>query len=139
MREKNESAWNDAFLSAPPPRKAQRLLGVTFNPSMLKDEPERHSFHPGSLYATTEPCKLQDIPAECRSIVGHEPTAALLSAVLGRPIPFNRETVTLDSGDLLYAVIPQFRVEVAREFTAEELSSAKFRCFRVSVKRWSIY
>lgn len=35
------------------------------------------------------------------SCIGHEDTASILSALLGTPIPFNRQTVTLAPGDRL--------------------------------------
>ena len=36
------------------------------------------------------------------SVVGHPDTAAVLTGMLGRPVAFNRTSVRLDAGDILY-------------------------------------
>ena len=38
---------------------------------------------------------------EIRSVVGHADTATLFASILGRAVPFNRETVKLTSSDIL--------------------------------------
>jgi len=69
------------------------------------------------------------------SAVGHEVTAEILSALLGRKIDFNRINLVLKSGDQVVCVVPKFRAEVAREFTREEVEAAGVRCFQVLVAR----
>ena len=69
------------------------------------------------------------------SAVGHEVTAEIMSALLGRKIDFNRINLVLKSGDQVVCVVPKFRAEVAREFTREEVEAAEVRCFQVLVAR----
>ena len=40
--------------------------------------------------------------ADFQSVVGHPDTAAVLSDMLGRDVAFNRTSVHLDAGDILY-------------------------------------
>jgi hypothetical protein len=63
------------------------------------------------------------------SYVGHEATSSLLSKKLGKNIKFNRANLVLKPEMKLFVAVPQFRVEVSREFTTEEIEKAKFRYF----------
>lgn len=80
--------------------------------------------------------ELSDIPpmADMKSVVGHEVTAQVLSALLEEHVPFNRVNVVLKSGDVMYVITPKFRVESSREFTREEVENAGYRCFQVIMK-----
>ncbi len=103
-------------------------LATTFSPAMLK---------PGRAAQVTE-CSLDEIGdaldvSPWESAVGHEVTAAVLSALLGRPVPFARANLALEDGDTLLCVIPNFRAAEAREFTRAEVESAGYRCFFVAV------
>jgi len=69
------------------------------------------------------------------SAVGHEVTAEVLSALLGRKVDFSRIPLTLKAGDSLICIVPRFRAEVAREFTRDEVEAAGYRCFQVLVAR----
>jgi hypothetical protein len=69
------------------------------------------------------------------SAVGHEVTAGILSALLGKKIEFSRTNLALKSGDQVVCVIPKFRAEQAREFAKEEVEAAGYRCFQVLVAR----
>ena len=40
--------------------------------------------------------------ADFESVVGHPDTANVLTGMLGRPVAFNRTSVHLDAGDILY-------------------------------------
>ena len=44
----------------------------------------------------------EDIPADVVSAIGHADTAAVLSDLLGFPVPINRAFVTLDENTELY-------------------------------------
>ena len=44
----------------------------------------------------------EDVPEEAISIVGHADTAAVMSDLLGREVPFNRQSITLEDGDVMY-------------------------------------
>ena len=102
---------------------SQRILATTFSPAMLR---------PG-MEAKVSECPLKDVPEWAESAVGHEVTAKVISALLGRPVEFKRTTVELRDGAVLYCIVPTFRADVAREFTQEEVTAAGFRCFRVEV------
>ena len=43
-----------------------------------------------------------EIPADVVSAIGHADTAAVVSAILGREIPMNRVSISLQTGDVLY-------------------------------------
>ena len=75
----------------------------------------------------------EELQSDWRSAVGHEVTAAVLSALLGCHVPFARVNVALDEGDTLWCVIPSFRATEAREFTRQEVEAAGYRCFEVLV------
>mgnify|MGYP005858625179 CR=1 FL=1 len=99
-----------------PPRRV--VLATTFSPAMLSG---------GTVATVREIFYLPDSWTE--SAVGHEITARILTALLGRQVEFNREQIYLYKGDYLYAVIPNFRASESREFTKEEVSAAGFRSF----------
>jgi hypothetical protein len=71
---------------------------------------------------------------EFTSCVSHEVTSKVLTIMLGCRIPFNRINVSLEGGDRMFVVIPNFRADVAREFTFDEVTSAGYRCFLVICK-----
>ena len=43
-----------------------------------------------------------EIPADVVSAIGHVDTAAVVSELLGREIPVNRVSISLEQGDILY-------------------------------------
>lgn len=49
-----------------------------------------------------EPCDPAAIPEDAVSVIGHKDTAAVVSTILGREVPFNRASITLTPGDVLY-------------------------------------
>ena len=110
-------------------------IGNTFSPMMVGE----------GLEAVVREVSLDEIRHEFIfgtpvSVVSHETTAAVLSALLGFPVKFNRVNLTLSSRDHLLCVVPNFRASEAREFTREEVEAAGFRCFWVKVRsrgrRW---
>ena len=66
-----------------------------------------------------------------KSIVGHADTAAILSGILGVTVLFNRESVKLVPGDVLY--VAQYDGPRLPEGCTELPEGASFRWFRVSV------
>lgn len=102
-------------------------LSSTFTPAMLK----------AGVEAIVRECSLDDIKTESGavSIVSHENTAQVFTALLGRKITFNRVNVSLENGDDIFCIIPQFRTTEAREFSKEEIEKAKIRCFWVRIKK----
>ena len=51
---------------------------------------------------TVLPCKAKDVPKTAQSIIGHADTAVVVSDLLGREVPMNRQSVHLNAGDVLY-------------------------------------
>ncbi len=104
-------------------------LTNTFSPLMLSAESVNHAkVLPISLAEARE-----HLSQGVVSAISHEVTAKILSAVLHRDIVFHRMNVSLNAGDVVIAVIPSFRAEVAREFTEEEVLGAPLRCFLILV------
>ena len=59
------------------------------------------------LYAVPSTVKVEavsseEIPDDAVSCIGHPDTAAVMSSILGRHVPYNRVNVTLTDGDVLY-------------------------------------
>ncbi len=77
---------------------------------------------------------LVDLTYGAESAVGHEVTAKILSALLGREVAFNRANLALKEGDEVIAIIPNFRASEAREFTEQEVRYAGFRAWRIQVR-----
>lgn len=105
-----------------------RYLVTAFSPSMLKSG--------AGIEARVREITLTEAVAlsnGATSAVGHEVTAQILTALLGRQVAFNRVNLTLSAGDELVVVIPNFRANEAREFTKQEVEAAGFRCFWVEV------
>lgn len=75
----------------------------------------------------------RDAAADATSAVGHEVTTKTLSALLGREVAFNRVNLALQPGDIVVAIIPDFRANEAREFTFEEVSAAGFTASLIEV------
>lgn len=103
------------------------FISNTFSPMMLSK----------GVSAKVEERELERIKLvlECckvTSVVSHEVTSLILSGLLGTDIKFNRINLSLQVGDILLVVIPNFRAEVAREFTYEEVKTAGYRCFVVN-------
>ncbi len=71
----------------------QRLIANAFSVNMLKRADRSVTFQ------TLTPNKAREEAVGRASVVGHADTAQIFSAQLGLPVAFNRETVTLDSGD----------------------------------------
>jgi len=104
-----------------------KYLASTFSPMMLDEKSWAN--------AEVVPIELNDIPSakELNSIVSHEITAKILSALLNEIVEFNRINITLFAGDVMYCVIPGFRTTEAREFSYEEVAAAGWRCFLVTI------
>jgi len=110
-------------------------ISTTFSPSMLAKgvgaSVEELDFGTFRLQVQKLVRAGELIPA-----VGHENTAQLLRKKLGVDLElYARVNLELGDGDILYCAIPQFRATEAREFTAEEISSAEFRYFAILAER----
>jgi len=104
-------------------------LTTTFSPAML-----------GKVEATVKEISLDQVKEGLEvlnwtSAVGHEATAEVLSVILNRKVEFNRANLTLEAGDRIFCVIPNFRANVAREFSREEVEAAGYRCFLILTRR----
>ena len=105
-----------------------RYLSTTFSPAMLSR---------GTEARVIEMDGIDGVPPVGRmtSIVSHEVTAAILSAILEEPVEFRRVNVTLEPGDWMYCIIPRFRANEAREFSRQEVEAAGFRVFLVEIRK----
>ena len=101
-------------------------LGNTFSPQMLNND----------SVATVHRIGFDDalnlLSSGFTSVVSHDITANILSGILGVPVAFNRVNLKMNPGDILIAIIPNFRADTAREFTADEVR-AGFSFFKVVV------
>lgn len=111
-----------------------KYLTTTFSPAMLSDN------HVVATVVEVSESQFQDdvhkalSEGELTPAVGHENTAALLQARLGlEKTLWARVNLTLNDGDVVLAAIPFFRAPESREFTDEEVRSAKFRFFKVYI------
>lgn len=102
-----------------------KYLANTFSPLMIQDG--KFSGMPISLSQASA------LAADAKSVVGHEVTAPILSALLGVPVAFNRENLAVVPGDQIVCVIPKFRANEAREFSHEEVAAAGFQAFLVEI------
>jgi len=93
----------------------KRFLANTFSPMMLGEGTKAVIFRDIPDWLIRRSIK-EDIIV---SIVSHETTAKILSALFHKDIEFNRANVQLQPGDKLLCIIPNFRASEAREFTPE--------------------
>jgi len=68
-------------------------LGNAFSLQMLPTLP---------AVVKVEEVEAGDIPADAVSVIGHVDTANVLSDILGRDVPYNRVSIQLQPGDVLY-------------------------------------
>ena len=73
-------------------RKGKVYLGNAFSLQMVADN---------AIIAKVE-VSPEEIPQEIVSIIGHKDTATVVSTILGREVPCNRESVMLSDEDVLY-------------------------------------
>ena len=73
-------------------RKGKVYIGNAFSLQMVADN---------AIIAKVE-VSPEEIPTEAVSIIGHADTAAVVSTILGREVPCNRESVMLSDEDVLY-------------------------------------
>ena len=104
----------------------KNVITTTFSVSMLPASEEASS-------RLNEETFNRELGDDFESYVGHEATAKLLSTKFGKEIPFNRANITLTPDIKLFVAVPQFRVDVAREFTEDEIKNAKFRYFIIEM------
>lgn len=53
-------------------------------------------------FLSVSPVDISDIPAQVESCIGHSDTAVVVSEILGREVPCNRASISLEEGDILY-------------------------------------
>lgn len=71
---------------------------------------------------------------ESHSVVSHEITANIMTALLKMPVPYNRVNIEIVPGDEIVCIVPNFRARVSREFTHKEIVDAGFLCFIIKAK-----
>lgn len=102
-----------------------KYLSSAFSPMMISNG--QFTGTPISL------AQAEALAADAKSVVGHEVTAPILTALLRTQVAFNRENVALVPGDKVICVIPKFRADKAREFSHEEVVAAGFSAFWVEI------
>ena len=65
--------------------------------------------------------------------ISHEITAKIISVLLMENISFDRKNIVLNRNDKAICIVPNFRADVAREFTWLEVTGAGYRCFKVDI------
>ena len=74
---------------------------------------------------------------DCKKYSFAEFHQALIKAgkpnTLGYRYPFTRESVALRPGDQVVCILPNFRADVAREFTFEEVNAAGFSASLINI------
>lgn len=73
-----------------------------------------------------------DVPLEAVSIIGHEDTASLVSHILGRNCPVNRDTVLLTVDDLLF--VAQYHGQRLAEGATQLPQDAQLEFYRITIK-----
>ena len=73
-------------------RKGKVYLGNAFSLQMVADN---------AIICKVE-VSPEQVPVNAESIIGHKDTAAVVSTILGREVPCNRESVMLTDNDVLY-------------------------------------
>ena len=73
-------------------RKGKVFIGNAFSLQMVADN---------AIICKVE-VSPEQVPVNAESIIGHKDTAAVVSTILGREVPCNRESVMLTDNDVLY-------------------------------------
>lgn len=70
-----------------------RYLSNAFSGQMVADD---------ELWIHRSSVSPEEVPADAKSVIGHPDTARVVSTILNREVPFNRESISLAEGDELY-------------------------------------
>lgn len=108
-------------------RVGHRWLTNTFSPLMVREG----SFQGEKISLERAISLIKD--RGYQSAVGHEVTAQILTALIEMPVRFNRVNLSLNPMDEVIAIVPNFRADVAREFTREEVGAAGYSCFHIQI------
>lgn len=65
--------------------------------------------------------------------ISHDVTASIFSGLLGRKVEHTRVDLSLEPGDQLICLIPNFRANEAREFTYDEVASSGVLAYLIQV------
>lgn len=102
----------------------------TFSPMMLHRDSEARVYQISLVEAKERLAKSKGF----YSVVSHEVTASILSALLGTTVQFNRINLEVIAGTII-CIVPNFRADVAREFTLEEAATAGYKCFLITITK----
>lgn len=87
----------------------------------------------GGLRVDIQPARAEDIPADAKSIIGHEDMAAILSGILKRSVEVNRESLTLADDDVLF--VAQYRGPRLPAGATQLPEDARLEFYRVILRR----
>ena len=80
----------------------RNVLSTAFSLSMVFDMIPANNNEFAGLLVSIKEVPPEALPADLYSVVGHRDTARLLSGILGREVPVNREIYKVSPGDILY-------------------------------------
>ena len=103
---------------------SKKILASTFSVKMLAS---------GGMVKVT-PVDINEVINQTYDLIsaGHQGTAELFSTLLGQTVDVDRTPIALETGDTLYAVMPNFRVNPGQELNKEELEG-KLSIYKVEV------
>lgn len=85
------------------------------------------------LQVDIQPVSAEDVPADARSVIGHEDMAAILSGILKRNVDVNRVSVTLADEDVLF--VAQYRGQRLPAGATQLPLGASLEFYRVTSRR----
>ena len=103
-------------------RKGKVYLGNAFSLQMVADN---------AIICKVE-VSPEQVPVNAESIIGHKDTAAVVSTILGREVPCNRESVMLTDNDVLY--VAQVVGGRLPEGATTILSGMEIKFYRITVR-----
>ena len=83
---------------------------------------------PGLMISVKE-ISPQDVPADAVSIIGHPDTARIVGGILGREVPANRVTYSVEKGDVIY--VAQYTGPRLQEGATELPEGATLKFYRI--------
>ena len=135
IRNRSDVQATDIYLSAP--CVGDVYLTNTFSPLMLEraelDEDGEFTAVRSIVTEIDFDDFMSGLSGGFISAVSHKITADIISGIINKDVVFNRVNLSLKAGDTVLCAIPQFRAEVAREFTRDEIGDS-FRFFIISIK-----
>jgi hypothetical protein len=110
-----------------------KYLTTTFSPAMLNPAGNNLKANVYELREDITKTVERFTYFDFTSAIGHEVTSRIIEALTGLSGLFNRANLSLNRGDELLVIIPNFRANEAREFTHKEVLDAGWRVFGIEI------